>query len=144
MVLLTPQVRSLHNIIQQIPISKSGGVDKLIRVVTKKGTFSVRSTYHLAIQLKQTVKGETSRGKEEEDFWLKSWQLQILGKVKNFIWPALKNILPTRFNLLSKKIKCKRLCLICKQEERTVIHMLCNCPASSDVWSNSSTRFKNG
>lgn len=58
--------------IQHIPISKNRGVDRLIWGVSKKDTFSVRSAYYLAIQLKQTTKGETSKGKEEDDLWVKS------------------------------------------------------------------------
>lgn len=91
---------------------------------SKKCTFSIRSAYHLDIQLKQAAKRETSSEKEEDDLWVKSWQLQILGKVKNFICHALKNILPTKFNLLSRKINCDGLFLIYKIEDELVIHVL--------------------
>lgn len=61
-------------------------------------------------------------------------ELKTPGKTKNFMWKALKNILPTRNNLQTKKVKCEGVCPFCKIELETIIHVLWNCPALRHIW----------
>lgn len=54
---------------------------------------------------------------------------------KNFMWRACHNILPTRENLLRRKIITDSRCPICGIEVETANHILWSCPLASDVWS---------
>lgn len=69
-------------------------------------------------------KGTTSVGSEGKDLWNPIWDLNVLGKVKNFIWKANTNSFLIRQNLAMKKVLDEGSCLICKQEEEMVIHTL--------------------
>lgn len=60
--------------------------------------------------------------------------MDVSEKVKQLIWKALNNILPTQVNLHQKRIIENRMCPICCIEEETVVHALWNCLAVSDVW----------
>lgn len=122
-------------IITKIPLSKSGREDKLYWGGNKKCLFSIRSAYHLAQQLQRAAIGETSFGQEDENIWTRTWQLQISSKVKKILWRTLTNILPTRTNLLTKKVNCEGIYPFCKNEVETIIHLIWNCLASQDIWS---------
>lgn len=50
------------------------------------------------------------------------------------MWRALKNILPTRSNLLPKTVLGSYICPLCEQASKTVKHVLCNCSATNDIW----------
>lgn len=49
-----------------IPVSRVGSVNKLIRGPSKKGVYSVNSAYYLAAENKRLEKGESSLVQEED------------------------------------------------------------------------------
>lgn len=57
----------------------------------------------------------------------------MLGSVKQFIWKACNNLLPSKMNLAKRKAVENELCPICGITEN-VIHILGECLASYDVW----------
>lgn len=58
--------------------------DKLIWGYTRKGQFTVNSAYQLEMSRKEAMKGECSDGREGENRWRGTWNLNIPGKVKFF------------------------------------------------------------
>jgi hypothetical protein len=50
------------------------------------------------------------------------------------MWKACQNILPTKDNLVKRKIIQDPLCLICGLESKTSFHILWDCPSARDVW----------
>lgn len=80
------------------------------------------------------IKGETSRREVDKKLWTTIWHLNVPNAVQNFIWRAIKDILPTRSKLTSRKIIENALCLIGQSEEESSIHILWSCPATRDVW----------
>jgi hypothetical protein len=62
--------------------------------------------------------------------------------VKNFMWRACKNLLPTKENLIRRKVVEKPLCPICNLEVETTFHALWECLASRDVWGASHRIFQ--
>ena len=48
-------------------------------------------------------------------------------KVKNFVWRAAANVLPTAVNLISKRVDIPSTCIVCNAYEETVIHSLIEC-----------------
>lgn len=52
----------------------------------------------------------------------------------HFIWKVCYDILPTRLNLVKRKFSDQVMCPICNIENESLIHILCECPAATDVW----------
>ena len=40
----------------------------------------------------------------DKQLWKKIWQLQVPPKIKNFLWRACRNVLPTKQALLKRKV----------------------------------------
>lgn len=73
---------------------------------------------------KKLALGETSTKNDIDNRWKNIWDLQVLGVVKVFMWKARNDLLPTRKNLLSKRIVTDARCPICKSEEENHMHVL--------------------
>ncbi|XP_042983239.1 uncharacterized protein LOC122312645 [Carya illinoinensis] len=101
---------------------------------TKDGRFSVRSAYHLGKALGKSMVWECSNKEVQKQIWEGVWRLNVPNPTKQFVWKALKSILPTRQNLVQRKIIEDATCQICQRGEETICHVLWSCPATSDVW----------
>jgi hypothetical protein len=99
------------------------------------GVFFVQSAYHLAKEIEGRSSLECSRRVEGSDIWQVMWKLQIPNADKNFLWRVCHNILPTRDNLLKRKIIQDPRCPIYGIEVETATHILWSCPSASYVWS---------
>ncbi|XP_042972682.1 uncharacterized protein LOC122304475 [Carya illinoinensis] len=84
------------NQICSIPISKMGVEDRIIWIYTKDGLFTVRSAYHVDMDRKRKREGEPSEVVSNGAEWKSIWEMNVPGVVKQFIWKATNNILPTR------------------------------------------------
>ncbi|XP_042939565.1 uncharacterized protein LOC122274608 [Carya illinoinensis] len=83
---------------------------------------------------KHRGKGEESNG--VTDIWKNIWKLNIPGVVKMFVWKALNNCLPTKWNLACRKVVRDYFCPICKLQKETVTHALCSYGGAMDVWAD--------
>jgi hypothetical protein len=92
------------NTILGIPLNPLLLKDKLIWRGTLTGEFSVRSAYHLGMELQEEEEGQCSNTGGESDFWKVLWALGIPNVAKIFIWRAWNEILPTRLNLARRKV----------------------------------------
>ena len=108
--------------------------DKLLWKETKSGCFSVKTAYQVALRLKQPQNVEHSTAREDKKFWNKMWKLPIPPKVRNFMWRACSDILPTSANLCRRRIPVASTRTICQQHEKTVAHILWECPLARNVW----------
>uniref|UniRef100_A0A2N9FP25 Uncharacterized protein n=1 Tax=Fagus sylvatica TaxID=28930 RepID=A0A2N9FP25_FAGSY len=116
-------------IIQAIPLSKRRPVDvdmdrdatrRWIWTGTRRGNFTVRSAYHL--QLSNLRSGEASSsdsGASQAVFWKTIWLADVTPKVKNFIWRACLDVLPTQTKLFDKGIVHSLSCRWCEEEAET-------------------------
>ncbi|XP_042978816.1 uncharacterized protein LOC122309373 [Carya illinoinensis] len=100
---------------------------------TKDGRFSVRSAYHLGNALGKSMVGECSNKEVQKQIWEGVWRLNVPNPTKQFVWKALKGILPTRQSLVQRKIIEDATCPICQRGEETISHVLWSCLAASDV-----------
>ncbi|KAG6640000.1 hypothetical protein CIPAW_10G141100 [Carya illinoinensis] len=55
------------------------------------------------------------------------------GNVQYFIWRACHESLPTKSNLVLRKVVEDPLCPICQRDKETTIHALWTCPSATDV-----------
>lgn len=120
-------------VICSIPISRIGAADKQIWAPSKNGKFSKKNAYYVVQQRKKVGEGRPSTEGEEAEEWKKLRSLEIPGAAKHFLWRAINNILPSKENLLKRKITRDPKCPICQMEDEFVIHALWSCPTISDV-----------
>jgi hypothetical protein len=66
--------------------------------------------------------------------WKRIWGMKVHNSLKNFLWRACHDILPTRDNLKRRGINLDLSCIFCNCEQETVLHILWSCPSASDVW----------
>lgn len=79
---------------------------------------------------------------DHRGFWKGVWRLKVPGVVKHFIWKVSNNILPTKVNLVKKKILEDPLCPICHCEPETIVHTLWSCRSSLSVWQEAPRRIQ--
>ena len=122
-------------IIEGIPLSNHMPVDKKIWSETTNGIFSVRSAYKIALDMQETdVGGSVSDGGSMRAYWKKLWKFQVLNKVRHFVWRAVKDILPTKTNLVQRHVIVDDLC-----EEggglysESLFHLSMECPKAWEI-----------
>ena len=72
------------------------------------------------------------------------WASNVQPKIRNFIWRACRNILPTQTKLFDKKISSSFSCQWCEDELETSDHILWQCEFAQRVWSASSVKIPSG
>lgn len=120
-------------VIANIPLSPSLPHGRLVWNCTNDGVFSVRSAYHLGMEIRDRFRGGSSTMAQGQDLWKILWNLHVPNTVKHFLWRACNNLLPTMANLLQRKVVTDSKCPCCEREEESVIHALWCCPAAQDV-----------
>ncbi|XP_030929385.1 uncharacterized protein LOC115955407 [Quercus lobata] len=121
--------------ILNIPISYNLPKDKLIWVGNRKGVFSVKSAYYVALNLMDcSNEGESSFGDPLERLWKKIWHLNIPSKIKNFAWRACLDALPTMVNLKKRGIGENGFCPCCGSELEAISHSIIRCEVAKRVW----------
>jgi hypothetical protein len=128
--------------ILNIPLSPLLPRDRLIWRCTKKGEFSVRSAYHLGLDIQTAEKPSSSMKSDDNEVWKVCWNSNVPPAVKTFIWRACHNLLPTRVNLRRRGVCEEASCPICLHEEETIEHVIWECASASDVWSGSSIKMQ--
>lgn len=78
--------------------------------------------------------GAPSRSCADDVLWRNLWKLKTPYPVRHIVWRAFHDILSTWFNPQKRKCLDLSTCPICCQEEETIIHVLWDCLAASDVW----------
>jgi hypothetical protein len=59
-----------------------------------------------------------------------------------FFWRAYNNILPTKENLLQRRVVSDNLYHICTFDVETTAHILWHCPSAQDVWCSGPLSFQ--
>lgn len=142
-----PKVRSLFNpkiseaILRQHP-SYTDEEDICIWKHERSGYFSVKSAYRLFKSLSAVNVAESSDGVATKKFWNGLWKLKIPHKVKLFAWRACKEILPTKVNLLSKRVEVDGACSFCQHSLEDSAHALNFCPSIHDHWMRKFPNFQ--
>ena len=120
--------------ILSIPLQNSTAQDKMEWEENRNRIFTVKSAYKVALRLQESTQAEHSRAGLDRPIWKKIWKLNIPPKVRNFLWRACSNILPTRENLHRRRVQMEPWCELCCQCTETVAHVLCECPLARNVW----------
>ena len=122
----------------KIPLPRRPMRDEIIWHYDRKGQYTVKSGYQIALSLK-FLASPTSSGAAQNQ-WNIIWLLTLLEKIMIFSWRAAKNLLPLAENLWNKKVIQKPLCQMCKNGLEAVFHALVGCKVAKKIWKI--TRFE--
>ena len=100
------------------------------------GEYTVQTDYKFLQNLYQASELGQSNATNLQQSWKKIWSLKVLGKVKNQVWRACKNSLPTKTNLVKHQIVTSGLCEICKLYPEDTNHALYHCLKVEKFWEN--------
>ena len=121
--------------ILKIPLSFNMPDDRIIWIGNKKGEFTVKSVYFVAVNLLESAEiVECSPGDPFLPLWKKLWKLDLPEKVKIFAWRACLNGLPTLVSLHLRGMCANTFCLVCDEEVECLNHCLITCDYALSVW----------
>jgi hypothetical protein len=108
--------------ILRIPVGRAGTRDYIAWNYTKNGIFSVKSAYHLKMQVKRNQQGRagSSSSCDEHKGWLALWESEVPGKAKIHVWRLVENGLAVGDELQRRHIKEGICCVVCNREESLV------------------------
>ncbi|XP_057811890.1 uncharacterized protein LOC131026138 [Salvia miltiorrhiza] len=101
----------------QIPIHPNNS-DRPFWPKGKFNMYSVKSGYLLVVEIKQRDEASTSR--QVGVLWKWVWSLEVIPKVKMFLWKCLSNCLPTAMALRGRGIDVDGFCRRCGLSEETL------------------------
>uniref|UniRef100_A0A803P267 Reverse transcriptase domain-containing protein n=1 Tax=Cannabis sativa TaxID=3483 RepID=A0A803P267_CANSA len=122
--------------ITAVPILQVAAVDSFTWHFELSGTYSVKSAFHLL----QKEKGAWDTV-EASKFWNELWRLKIPPKIKNLIWRRRTNCLPTKVQLITKRVQVDSLCPVCDSHNETIMHVLAFCPIAAQCWEKAAIRI---
>ncbi|XP_035551721.1 uncharacterized protein LOC118349890 [Juglans regia] len=113
------KVRALFNpnmveAILRLHPSHTGAADHWMWEHEKSGSFSIKSAYSFFKTILESEHGESSSGALMKKFRTALWKLQVPHKVKVFAWRACKDSLPTKANLIKRKLDIEGKCCFCQ------------------------------
>lgn len=125
-----------------IPLSRYSHSYKMIWRSTNAGLFTIRSAYYMEKERINSLKGEGSSRSGYTHVWKAVWSLQVPNATMVFLWRACADILPMKEKLLQRRVVDEDLCIFCEREQETMMHILWECPSSTDVWSACDRRIQ--
>ena len=120
-------------LVKKISLSRHSVDDKIFWPWTQSGAYTCKSGYRF-LKMEDEEDGMEDVQNGEKVFWQSIWGLRIPNKVKNFLWHACREAIPTKANLKRRHIIENNRCKRCKNEEETVLHALWNCSELDSVW----------
>lgn len=81
---------------------------------------TVKSGYKLLCEDARSDADTVSNSEALHSFWKGIWKMHVPGKIKHFEWrSACSNALPTKMNLVKRKILDDDICQLCQKTEST-------------------------
>ncbi|XP_070660434.1 uncharacterized protein [Malus domestica] len=134
-------------LIQTIPISRSGCPDKRIWHYTKNGRYSVRSGYPVVMEMMNNGEfcrkggGMPSPLGVKGGTWKCIWALMVPNKIRFFIWKACCKALAVLHNLERRRIHVVNKCELCGTPNETETHIFFGCEFSRVFWFGTSLQL---
>ncbi|CAL8095625.1 unnamed protein product [Prunus armeniaca] len=131
-------------VVQLIPIGNGREEDRLVWPGEKNSRFSVRSGYHYihALQVEVAARKASTSSRIDPLVWKNIWKAEVPPKIKNFLWRATHDRLPTAMALHKRKIARTLLCPICQAHEESIKHLLLFCPWVELIWFGGPLNYK--
>ncbi|XP_024006491.1 uncharacterized protein LOC112083001 [Eutrema salsugineum] len=127
-------VENDKEVIKNIFLAQEEEDDKLIWHYSKDGDYSVRSGYYLARRLADPNMNNVPPPHGDPILKDKIWKLNIVPKLKHFLWRIVSKALGTATRLQSRGIYIDPKCQRCGLQDETINHLLFECPVSNMMW----------
>lgn len=115
--------------ILKVPLLNDIDEDQVIWKLNRNGLYSVRSAYHLCVE-----KLICANHLKVQGDWSLIWQLKVPSRVKNCLWRACRDVLPTRICLQGKGVQCPMTCVCCEAAVKNSFHLFFTCGLSMQCW----------
>ena len=122
--------------IKRIPLSRSVAEDTLYWPYSASGHYTCRSGYRFLKDESELLAYPQAPQICDKKVWKAIWKLQVPPKIRNFIWRACHNALPTKQALMRLKIVADPICERCKLDVEDAEHALWSCPELDVVWAD--------
>ena len=122
--------------IKRIPFSRSVAEDTLYWPYSASGHYTCRSGYRFLKEESELLASPQAPPICDKKVWKAIWKLQVPPKIRNFIWRACRNALPTKQALMRRKIVADLICERCKLDVEDAEHALWSCPELDVVWAD--------
>ncbi|KAM1136008.1 hypothetical protein COP2_035047 [Malus domestica] len=126
--------------ILSIPLSRTGGHDRLVWHYNVNGEYSVRSGYGVAVDLMENGalgrkgQGAPSERQKNNQVWNQIWKLNVPNKIKIFIWRCCNRAVAVRQNLHRRRMRVDNVCGVCGAAEETENHLFFQCEFRHLFW----------
>ncbi|KAM1025390.1 hypothetical protein FF1_038489 [Malus domestica] len=103
----------------------------------KKGEFSVKSGYHVALEWVLSHSRTAASSSESNPLgplWKRIWAACVPPNVKVCAWRICRNIIPTRANLIKRHLKVDDGCVLYGARGESALHLIRDCPFAACVW----------
>ncbi|XP_023884969.2 uncharacterized protein LOC111997138 [Quercus suber] len=121
-------------IIKKIPLCDIDQLDTLTWPYNPKGEYTVKSGYQFLQMVYRNLQLGQSDSSWLKPLWQAIWGLPIPSKVRNLVWRAAKNSLPTKKNLVRRQIIKEDYCDLCREHQEDVKHDLYSFPKLDEPW----------
>ncbi|KAL0009992.1 hypothetical protein SO802_005100 [Lithocarpus litseifolius] len=122
-------------IIKAIPLSLNETEDKLCWCSSVDGQYSVKAGYNLLVCEELNSNAGIANRSLPKSSWKGLWKLKTPSRIKTLLWRANADALPTRANLVKRKVLSDPTCQACGAAQESTLHALWSCPKLSEVWS---------
>ena len=100
--------------IKSIPLGLINQPNTLYWPWTRDGSYLVSTGYKWLCAEENKESISISNPDKTHGFWKQLWKADVPGKIKHFTWKACSNALPTKENLMQRKIIVDSICQQCK------------------------------
>ena len=116
--------------IAKIPLTRTVSEDSIFWPHVQSGQYTTKFGYCFLKTKAQLVNVQSpSQDELMKPLWKRIWSLSVPCKVRNFLWRACKNAIPTLNNLKRRCVVEDSKCSLYAQHDEDVIHALLSCLA---------------
>lgn len=112
-------------LVKKIPLSRHYYMEAtLVWLYVQSGLYSVKLGYQFLKTEGTLLQDSLGSPNPIRNLWKKIWNLPVPSMVKNILWRAYKNAIPTKVNLIRRRVIDDPLCECCKLCAEIVLHSL--------------------
>ena len=120
--------------VKSIRVSRTGRRDCYRTDLTKSGTYTVKSGYTVAHDLRTQTLHPLMSEPSTTDLKKATRKIKGLRKLKHFIWQAISGYVATAQNLRDRHCAQESTCVRCGADSETINHTLFECPPALQCW----------
>ena len=128
-------------IIKAIPLSLFDRDDLHFWPYTRDGVYTVKSGYWVLMEQEDTESQDTPNRGDLSNVWKAIWSMWVPNRVQTLVWRAGTNSLPTKVNLVQRKVLNEDVCSECKAQPEDTMQALWTCTILEDMWKVSFSRL---